>query len=64
MSCIRCQSEDSTDFPAQVQIHLDVSRKAAPVVLRSPVAVCFSCGYAGFAVSDEELQVLKQARGN
>ena len=31
--------------------------------LNVPVTVCFSCGYAGMPIHDEELQLLKQARG-
>jgi hypothetical protein len=59
MGCVRCQSEDSTDFPAAMQIYLDSARKT-PVMFNSPVTVCFTCGFAGFPIHDEELQVPRQ----
>ena len=63
MGCVRCESEDSTDFPATTQIYLDAIRRTVPVVFHSPITVCFACGFAGFPIQDEELQVLRQARG-
>lgn len=63
MPCERCHSEESADFPAQVTIYLDASRKATPVALNAAITVCFTCGYAGISVHDEELQILKQAPG-
>lgn len=62
MGCVRCQSENLTDFPAQLNIYLDASKKTMPVALSTSITVCFACGYAGTAIHDEELQILKSGQ--
>ena len=63
MACVRCQSPETTDFTAQTNIYLDKTRRVAAVAVNSPLTVCFTCGYAGMAVQDEELHILRQVRG-
>jgi hypothetical protein len=60
MACKSCQSEDQSNFTAEIAIHFPgLEGLNKPIVwVFQTILVCLDCGFAEFAIPDTELRVL------
>jgi hypothetical protein len=63
MACRSCESENQTEFGAEINIHFP-GRKGLdkPAVLVFPkLVVCLDCGFTQFTIPETELRLLGEA---
>ncbi len=63
MSCLLCGSDNEAKLSAEILFQFrDVNNVAKPGLFAFPeVSICMDCGFSGFAVQQDELQLLAAA---
>ena len=60
MSCRFCTSENQSNFPTEIAIHLP-GLDAPHLLLFPKIVVCLDCGFTEFSIPETELPQLAKA---
>jgi hypothetical protein len=64
MACIRCQSQNQREFPADIKLYFNANRTSVPFTpAKREIAICLACGCFDFTLEQNELDVLREGAG-